>query len=132
MKFIKLLLLLNLIISLNSCGIYKKTDARDFPPDPKLRVKKNMEEGKGFKLLDLGKEGIRVNSIAPGYIKTKMTSKSWVNKKIRKERAKKTILGRWGETSDLVGPLLFLASDSSSYITGHCLVVDGGWITKGL
>ena len=54
MKFIKLILLLSLISSLNSCGplSYKKTDARKFPADPALRVKKNMEEGKGFRLFD--------------------------------------------------------------------------------
>ena len=54
MKFIKLILLLSLISSLNSCGplSYKKTDARKFPADPALRVKKNMEDGKGFKLFD--------------------------------------------------------------------------------
>ena len=57
MKFLKLLLLLQLIISLNSCGIYRPTDAREFPADPKLRVKKNMEEGKGFKLFDSEKKG---------------------------------------------------------------------------
>ncbi|MDC1039158.1 DUF3576 domain-containing protein [Candidatus Pelagibacter sp.] len=54
MKFIKLILLLSLISSLNSCGplSYKKTDARKFPADPALRVKKNMDDGKGFKLFD--------------------------------------------------------------------------------
>jgi len=54
MKFIKLILLLSLISSLNSCGplSYKKTDARKFPADPALRVKKNIEDGKGFKLFD--------------------------------------------------------------------------------
>ena len=54
MKFIKLILLLSLISSLNSCGplSYKKTDAKKFPADPTLRVKKNMEDGKGFKLFD--------------------------------------------------------------------------------
>ena len=54
MKFLKLILLLSLISSLNSCGplAYKKTDARKFPADPALRVKKNMEDGKGFKLFD--------------------------------------------------------------------------------
>ena len=57
MKFLKLLLLLQLIISLNSCGIYRPTDAREFPADPELRVKKNMEEGKGFKLFDSEKKG---------------------------------------------------------------------------
>ena len=54
MRLIKILLLLQLIISLNSCGplAYKKVDARKFPHDPDERVKKNMEEGKGFKLFD--------------------------------------------------------------------------------
>ena len=54
MKFIKLILLLSLISSLNSCGplSYKKTDAKKFPADPALRVKKNMEDGKGFRLFD--------------------------------------------------------------------------------
>ena len=54
MKFIKLILLLSFISSLNSCGplSYKKTDARKFPDDPKLRVKKNMEEGRGFRVND--------------------------------------------------------------------------------
>jgi hypothetical protein len=54
MKFIKLIFLLFFILSLNSCGplAYKKTDAREFPADPALRVKKNMEDGKGFRLFD--------------------------------------------------------------------------------
>ena len=52
MQFIKLLLILQLIILLNSCGIYRPTDAREFPPDPDKRVAKNMEQGKGFKLFD--------------------------------------------------------------------------------
>tara|TARA_B100001093_G_scaffold495327_1_gene539705 strand:- start:158 stop:676 length:519 start_codon:yes stop_codon:yes gene_type:complete len=52
MQFIKLLLLVQIIISLNSCGIYRKTDAREFPPDPELRVKKNLDEGKGFRVFD--------------------------------------------------------------------------------
>ncbi len=58
MKFIQLIFFLFLISSLNSCGplAYKKTDAREFPADPKLRVKKNMEEGKGFKLFDSEKK----------------------------------------------------------------------------
>src|SRR5210317_2400915 len=52
MKFIKIILLLTLITTLNSCGplAYKKTDARKFPADPKLRVEQNMEDGKGFRL----------------------------------------------------------------------------------
>ena len=54
MRLIKLLLLLQLIISLNSCGpfAYKKVDARKVSWDPEVRVKKNLEEGRGFKLFD--------------------------------------------------------------------------------
>ena len=58
MRLIKILLLLQLIISLNSCGpfAYKKVDARKVSWDPKERVKKNLEEGKGFKLFDSEKQ----------------------------------------------------------------------------
>jgi len=82
--------------------------------------------------LDLGKYNIRVNSIAPGYIKTKMTGDSYKNTKKRQERTNRTILGRWGTPNDILGPLLFLSSNASSYITGQSLLVDGGWKIKGL
>ena len=55
MKFLKLTSLLITILFVASCGDalkYRKVDAREFPPDPKLRIKKNMEEGKGFRLMD--------------------------------------------------------------------------------
>ena len=52
MRYIKLLLLFQLIISLNSCGIYRPTDAREVSPNPEERVAKNLEEGRGFKLFD--------------------------------------------------------------------------------
>ena len=52
MKLLKFFALFILLISLNSCGLYRPTDAKEFPPDPKLRVKKNMEEGRGFRLMD--------------------------------------------------------------------------------
>ena len=42
------------------------------------------------------------------------------------------MLGRWGQPKDLAGIVIFLASDSSSYITGQDIYVDGGWISKGL
>ena len=50
-KILTLVALLSFLIVLNSCGIYRKTDAKEFPPDPNLRVQKNMEEGRGFRLL---------------------------------------------------------------------------------
>ncbi len=81
---------------------------------------------------DLKKRKIRVNNICPGYIKTKMTIKSYNNSKKSFDRISRTISGRWGNPSDLVGAVLFLCSDYSSYINGSTIDVDGGWSTSGL
>jgi hypothetical protein len=53
----KIFLLIPFLILLNSCGIYKPTDAREFPPEPEKRVAKNLEEGRGFKLFDNENKG---------------------------------------------------------------------------
>jgi len=82
--------------------------------------------------LDYGKYNIRVNNIGPGYFKTNMTKKSWNDEVMRQERTNRTMLGRWGSPEDLVGPIIFLASDASSYMTGQDLYIDGGWLAKGL
>lgn len=82
--------------------------------------------------LDFGEYGIRVNNVGPGYIKTEMTKQSWDNLKKRKDRANRTILKRWGIPQDLIGVIIFLASDASSYITGQDIYVDGGWLIKGM
>ena len=82
--------------------------------------------------VDLGTFGIRVNNLEPGYTKTKMNQKSWSNKKQNKLRANRTMLLRWALPREYVGPAIFLASQASSYVTGSDLVVDGGWINKGL
>jgi len=105
---------------------------RAFPNNPAYMASKG-----GLKMLgkslakDWGKYGIRVNNLGPGYIKTDMTRKSFNNKKSRIEREKQTLLGRWGEIEDLLGPCIFLASDASNYITGQDLYVDGGWLANG-
>jgi hypothetical protein len=52
MKFINIIILLAILVTLNSCGLYRPTDAKEFPPEPELRVKKNMEEGRGFSLMN--------------------------------------------------------------------------------
>jgi gluconate 5-dehydrogenase len=82
--------------------------------------------------LDLGPRGIRVNALAPGYIRTSMTESSYANPEQRAARTARTMLGRWGDPSDLVGAAIFLVSDASGYVTGQDLFVDGGWTAKGL
>lgn len=104
-----------------------------FPNNPAYIASKG-----GLKMLtksfakDYGKYGIRVNNLGPGYIKTDMTKKSFENKASRITREKHTLLGRWGEMSDLVGPCIFLASNASNYVTGQDIYVDGGWLVNGI
>jgi NAD(P)-dependent dehydrogenase (short-subunit alcohol dehydrogenase family) len=81
---------------------------------------------------DLGQYNIRVNNVGFGYIKTKMTEKSWNDLEKRKQIENRTILGRWGTSEDVIGVILFLASNASQYITGQDIYVDGGWLAKGL
>ena len=82
--------------------------------------------------VDLGEFGIRVNNLVPGYTRTPMNEASWNDEAKRLKRASSTILARWAEPKDFVGPAVFLASDASCYVTGTDLIVDGGWLAKGL
>lgn len=78
------------------------------------------------------KKKIRINNIAPGYIKTSMTRNSFLNSKRSSIIKEKSIMKRWGSPNDLIGPVIFLCSDASKFITGIDLVVDGGFLTKGI
>jgi NAD(P)-dependent dehydrogenase (short-subunit alcohol dehydrogenase family) len=75
--------------------------------------------------LDLGPYGVTVNCIAPGPIATEMPM-SILSKQQQDAMASRTALGRWGRPDELVGTALLLASEAGGYITGTCLVVDGG------
>lgn len=79
--------------------------------------------------LDLGPYNVTVNCIAPGPFLTElpMSLLSDAEKKVFSDR---TALGRWGQPNELMGPVLLLASDAGSYITGETLVVDGGYIAR--
>jgi NAD(P)-dependent dehydrogenase (short-subunit alcohol dehydrogenase family) len=78
---------------------------------------------------DLGPFGVTVNCIAPGPFLTDLPV-SLLSKEQRDEFARRTALGRWGAPEELIGPALLLASDAGSYITGTCLTVDGGCLSK--
>ena len=82
--------------------------------------------------LDLAHKNIRVNSIGPGYVKTKMTKKSWQNKKKKKNRSERIISNRWANPEDIANACIFLGSDLADYINGQEIYVDGGWLSKGL
>lgn len=74
--------------------------------------------------------GVNVNAIAPGYMDTKMTA-ALKTDPVRNEQILARIpVGRWGMPGDMVGPLLFLASAASDYVTGDILPVDGGWMGR--
>jgi len=71
--------------------------------------------------------GIRVNAIAPAYFPTGMTDAGFSDPGFAAEVDRRTPLGRAGRLEELKGPVVFLASDASSYVTGQTLFVDGGW-----
>ncbi|MEO0031999.1 MAG: hypothetical protein RIS94_1757 [Pseudomonadota bacterium] len=80
--------------------------------------------------LDLAPHGIRSNTIAPTFIETPMTKPFFENAAFKASVLDKIKLGRLGTVEDLMGAVLFLASDASGLMTGTSLVVDGGWTAE--
>lgn len=77
--------------------------------------------------IEWGKHGVRVNTICPTFIRTPLTEQTFSNPERVKWIEEKIKLGRMGEVEDIMGPVVFLASDAASMITGSALMVDGGW-----
>jgi hypothetical protein len=77
-----------------------------------------------------GRRGVRVNAVVPGWFDTEMTEGLFTNDKSATWVRRGTMLNRGGTEGEVDGALLFLASDASSYVTGHALVVDGGWTAR--
>lgn len=78
--------------------------------------------------VEWAKQGIRVNGVAPGWIQTPFSTNAIANPKLRAEIERATPLGRIGKTEEVTGVVLFLASCASSYVTGHTIAVDGGFL----
>ena len=73
-----------------------------------------------------GPKNVRVNAIAPGLVKTEFARALWEDEKRRNERIEATPLRRLGEPRDIGGIAVFLASDAAAFVTGQCIVADGG------
>ncbi len=77
---------------------------------------------------ELGKDGVRVNAIGPGFIETPINEKVRAsNPEVARMFIEHTPLGRAGKPEDIVGPAIFLASDLSAYVTGSIVMADGGY-----
>ena len=74
--------------------------------------------------------GINTNAIGPGFFSTELTAAVFNDPERAARNAAQTCIGRNGELEDLDGPLLFLCSDASAYVTGQVLMVDGGFTAK--
>lgn len=77
--------------------------------------------------LEWGRHGVRVNSLAPGFILTDLTRKLWSDPEMQAWNQANAPLGRLGEPEDMVGTAIFLASKASAFMTGQTLYVDGGF-----
>lgn len=76
---------------------------------------------------ELGPDGVRVNAIAPGVVETPLTEQIKERPDWYRAYAEKSALQRWSTPDELVGAVVFLCSDASSFVTGSLLKVDGGW-----
>ncbi|MGB4862842.1 MAG: glucose 1-dehydrogenase [Tepidiformaceae bacterium] len=72
-------------------------------------------------------QNVQVNAIAPTYFETELTKPLFEDRERKEFITGRTPMGRWGKPHELAGAAIFLASSASDYVTGHTLVVDGGW-----
>ena len=77
--------------------------------------------------VELGPAGVRVNCIAPGVVETPLTAPIKSKPEWYRAYAERNVLHRWATAEEMAGPVVFLASDASSYVTGTVLFADGGW-----
>ena len=80
--------------------------------------------------IELAKDGVRVNAIAPGVIETAMTVFTRGTPEVLQKFMLRTPMARVGQAEELIGPVVFLASEMASYVTGVTLAVDGGFLAS--
>jgi 2-deoxy-D-gluconate 3-dehydrogenase len=79
---------------------------------------------------ELGDKNIQINAIAPGYIATNNTAPIRADEGRSSDILSRIPAGRWGDPSDVMGAVVFLASRASDYVNGHIMAVDGGWLVR--
>jgi len=77
---------------------------------------------------ELGPQGVRVNALAPGVVETPLTEQIKSNPEWYEAYASKSALGRWSQPVEMAGPIVYLASEAASFVTGSLLIADGGWL----
>ena len=80
--------------------------------------------------LEWATRGVTVNAICPGPFATDMNKQLLNDPEKYRAFVQKIPMGRWGELEEITGAAVFLASDASSFVTGSCLFVDGGWTAQ--
>ncbi|MCP6335959.1 SDR family oxidoreductase, partial [Klebsiella pneumoniae] len=76
--------------------------------------------------LELGRDGIRINTLCPTFIETELSQASLADEAFRQQTLRRIQIGRLGTLEDVMGPVVFLASPAAALITGSALKVDGG------
>jgi NAD(P)-dependent dehydrogenase (short-subunit alcohol dehydrogenase family) len=82
--------------------------------------------------VEWAQKGVNVNAIAPGVFRTELNSGLLDGTDRGRELLARTPMKRFGKTAELAGTAIFLASDAASFITGQCIVVDGGFLSSGV
>ena len=80
--------------------------------------------------IDLAPHQIRVNTIGPTFFETPLTKPFFENNAFKEDTLRRIKLGRLGQVEDLMGSVVFLASDAAALITGTSVLVDGGWTAE--
>ncbi|HDS0037110.1 TPA: SDR family oxidoreductase [Escherichia coli] len=117
-------------ILVNNAGLIRREDALEFSEKDWDDVMNLNIKSVFFMSQAAAKHNINVNAIAPGYMATNNTQQLRADEQRSAEILDRIPAGRWGLPSDLMGPVVFLASSASDYVNGYTIAVDGGWLAR--
>ena len=80
--------------------------------------------------MEWARYNINVNALVPGYIVTEINKKEFENEKVYNSIVRKIPMRRLGSVEDVIGSVIFLASDAANYVTGAVIAADGGWLCE--